>query len=259
MKQVWITALEENKEQVQKLMSLLKTYGLDSNGSYWIDDLKKHAWLSHKERICDSQTDLWIILGSEKSIQPESVRYGLSLLVLSVQAAKGNGFPIVFISGDNENIPPETLPASLENCTILAGSNPALGPKIVAKANMPAAGQQRDYRINVHAHERFGLWFEAGPSAGGVWNGAILGTDSGEIDFHGVGTAGALPEKAVLEYPVKRLKLQSYEREFTAWAVQNEIGEDMSYYVRVHDIARHVLFGPYSSEDELPVTILQLV
>ncbi len=259
MKQVCITALEENKEQVQKLMSLLKTYGLDSNGSYWIDDLKKHAWLSHKERICDSQTALWIILGHEKSIQTESVRYGISLLALSVQATKGNGFPVVYITTDNGNISPETLPAPLQNCTILEQSNPALGAKIVAKATMPAAGQHRDYRIEVHAHESFGLWFEVGPSADSIWNGAILGVDSGEIDFHGAGPAGTLPEKAVLEYPVKGLKLKSGEREFTAWAVQNRIGDDMSYYVRVHDIARHILFGPYSSENELSVTIIQLV
>jgi len=43
MKKIWITSLAHEETQVQKIMAVLKTYALDANSHFWMDDLKKKA------------------------------------------------------------------------------------------------------------------------------------------------------------------------------------------------------------------------
>ena len=86
MKKVWITSLVKNEEQVSKILSTAKQYGLDANGHFWTDDLKHMAWQSPKDNIIESETTVWAIMGSEKDMEKESVRYGIGLLALAVQA-----------------------------------------------------------------------------------------------------------------------------------------------------------------------------
>ena len=54
-----------------------------------------------------------------------------------------------------------------------------------------------------------------------------------EINFHAVGTAGGLPEKSVNEYELRGLVFDVGSRSFDAWALQNMIGADQAYYVRL--------------------------
>ena len=68
MKNVWITALEHNQEQVQKIMGAVKQYGMDGNGHFWIDDLKNMAWFGPSESLTESDTSLWVLLCSQKSL-----------------------------------------------------------------------------------------------------------------------------------------------------------------------------------------------
>jgi hypothetical protein len=43
MKKIWITSLAHEEKHVQRIMAMLKTYALDANGHFWMDDLKKMA------------------------------------------------------------------------------------------------------------------------------------------------------------------------------------------------------------------------
>ncbi|MBN1290612.1 MAG: hypothetical protein JXB48_02150 [Candidatus Latescibacteria bacterium] len=258
MKKVWITALEHNQEQVQKVMGLARQYGLDGNGHFWADDLINMAWLSVKDTIVSKDTSLWVLIGSQKSLESDSVRLGLSLLTMSVQAQKGYGFPLMFVD-TGDSISTENWPTPLKSMDTISFNSPSLGAKMVAKANTPVPEIVTGYRLDIHASPHIGVWFEIGPSGNTAWNGALLGASGGKIDAHGVGDAGHLPQKAVLRYPMKGLKLQSGDKEYTAWAVQNKLDEKHSYYVRVQDKPDSIVFGSYESEDEASVHVINLI
>ncbi|HEU19950.1 MAG TPA: hypothetical protein ENO00_11360 [Deltaproteobacteria bacterium] len=256
MKKVWITSLGRNQEKVQSTMAMLKKYALDANGHFWIDDLKKMVWLSARDELIKRDTVAWIILSSGPELEAESVRYGLSLLALSMQAARGHGIPVIFLH-DGEVLSHDKLPTPFRGAEIFTVGNPAVGAKLVAMAHMPVKRIETDYRLDVIAMPRIGQWFEVGPF-NAVWKGSMFGVHGGEIDFHGVGPKGQLPEKAVLEYPTEGLKLSAGEVEYTAWAVQNELSGDSSYYIRVQGEPSSILFGPLAEENSGDVYILNL-
>jgi hypothetical protein len=58
MKKIWITSLAHEEKQVQKTMAMLKTYALDANGHFWMDDLKKMVWLCPREELIKDDTAL---------------------------------------------------------------------------------------------------------------------------------------------------------------------------------------------------------
>lgn len=256
MKKVWITSLEHEEALVQEVMTMLKSYALEANGHFWMDDLKKMAWLGPREELIKNDIALWIILSSDKEIASDSVRYGLSMLTLSVQAVRGHGFPIVILH--DGNIPSiDTLPTPLRGAEIMAFDNPAVGAKLVAKANMPLKAIPTGYRLDIYAIPQFGQWFEIGPFDTS-WKGVMFGVCGAEIDAHGAGPAGKLPDKAVLEYPMKGLKLTVGGEEYVAWAVQNQLDSGSSYYVRIKGEPKAILFGPSAEGDDAEVYMLRL-
>jgi hypothetical protein len=256
MKQVWITSLAHEEKQVQKIMAMLKTYAMDANGHFWLDDLKKMAWLGPRAELIKDDTALWIILSSDKELASESVRYGLSMLALSVQAVRGHGFPIIFLH-DGKIPSIDSLPTPFQGAEIFAVDNPAIGAKLVAKANMPLKKVSAEYRLDIYAIPQLGQWFEVGPFESS-WKGAMFGVCGGEIDAHGAGPAGKLPDKAVLEYPMQGLKLTVGGEEYVAWAVQNRLDAGSSYYVRVQGEPKSILFGPLAEGDDAEVYIINL-
>ena len=257
MKKIWVTALDHDEKKVQSILGTIRQYGLDGNGHFWEDDIKNMAWFTPKEAIVDKDSGLWVIVGSGKSLKTDTVRYGLAMLTLAVQAEKGIGFPVLFVDADGD-VTHEILPTPLKGADIIAFDNASLGAKMVAKANTPVKEIDSGYRMAIHANPNYGVWFEVGPSGDSAWSGALLGVSNALIDAHGVGSAGKLPEKAILEYQMQGLKVQLGETEYTAWAVQNNLDSNNSYYVRVREMPESILFGPYSSEEEAEVHIINL-
>jgi len=255
MKKIWITSLARDEKAVAAVLGVARSYGLEADGHFWTDDLSHMAWLAPKETLAAPETSLWVILGSGKDMTAPSVRYGMSLLTLSVQGDKGPGFPVLWLDTD-EGLSSESLPGPLRGADILAAAEPSLGAKLVARANVPPRPVSTDYRLAVHANPGFGVWFETGPGRGLAWNGALLGVSGGAVDAHGVGPAGAIPQRAVLKYPVKGLTLALGDREYTAWAVQNDLDDGRSYYARVQEVPEGLLFGPYTQDDEADVHVL---
>jgi hypothetical protein len=255
MKKIWMTSLVRDQGQVGSVLKLAETYGLAADGHFWTDDLAHMAWLGPEDALTAPETALWVILGSKKEVDVPSVRYGLALLALRVQGRKGNGFPVLWLTTD-EGLTSGDLPTPLQGAEVLPAGEASLGAKLTARANVPPKPVPADYRLAVHANPGFGVWFEVGPGQGATWTGALLGVDQGAVDAHGVGPAGAIPQKAVLEYPVQGLKLSLGEREYTAWAVQNGLDHGQSYYARVQEVPGGLLFGPYSQEDEADVHVI---
>jgi hypothetical protein len=257
MKKVWITALSKEQEPLKKIMVTLKNYGLMVDGHFWEDNLAKMAWNGPLPVLADRDTALWIIMGSEEAFNAPSVRLGLSLLAVSVQAKKDSLFPLMLITTAG-NVTAEALPSPLAGADIMPYSNPSLGARAVAKANMPAKKGNRDYRLDTYAIPQIGLWFEAGPAID-PWEGVIFGVSGAEILAHGAGKAGELPEKAVLEYPMKGIKVAVSGREYTAWAVKNRLDSGQSYYVKVKGDPDALIFGAFPEGAEADLYSLKLL
>jgi len=257
MKKIWITALDNDQQAVQKLMTTLKAYGLDVNGHFWVDDLARMAWSEAAGELLAKETALWIIMGKAESFQDIAVRKGLSLLAMSIQSSRGHGFPIFVLPFPGE-MTADLLPIPLRGAEIFSLASASVGPKVVAAANLPLKAVETPYRLNIHALPGIGLWFEIGPAKGIEWGGALFGVCGAEIDAHGVGPAKGIPERAVLEYPIKGMKVRFGEDEYTAWALQNRLDEGSSYYVRVKGTPEKILFGPYAESNEAEVSVLSL-
>ncbi len=257
MKKIWLTSLGSSKEEVQKTMAALKKVGLAIDGHFWQDDLDKMAWSAPRQAILDKNINLWVVLASSTDLQSPSIRYGLSMLALTVQAAKGIDFPIIILQNAGETILPETLPTPLAGCDIFDLNNPAYGAKIVARAHKTVQGTLPPYRLDVYGIAQIGQWFEIGPREG-KWSGALFGSSDAGPCLHTVGRSGQLPEKSVLNYQQRGLEIELQGRKFTAWAVQNELDAESSYYVKVDGRPDSILFSPYSSGEEAEVFVVKL-
>lgn len=257
-KRIWITSLSKDKGITEGLLQLGRKYGLAPDGHFWVDEVQKMAWQAPLENLLLKETALWVIAGTKKDLEKDSVCYGLSLLCLSLQHIKGVGFPILFVCSIDPP-GPEELPTPFKGAEILEAGNPSLGAKLTARANTPVKPIPMDYRINIHANIGYGIWYEIGPAKGMVWNGVLAGGLKAEVNAHGVGPKGELPLKTTLEYPMQGLKLSLGQDEYAAWAVKNTIDENQSYYVRFSEAPGSILFGQLPDEEtEAEFNLLRL-
>ncbi len=254
-KSIFITALDKDEEQAKRLFQTVQRYGMETAGHFWVDDLKQMAWSSVAPDLLAPENRLWIISGSEQSFATPSIRFGLSMLAIMLHARKGHGFPILVVLQSGA-LRMEDLPTPLKDADIVTPAQ--CGAKVAAKANIPVKPVTPDYTLRVYPLPNIGLWFEVGPTAGNTWNGALFGIHGGEIDAHGVGPEGKIPERAVLEYPMKGLTLQSGDTEFTAWAVKNTLQAGESYYLRVKETPDALLFGQLPEGDDAEVYQVRL-
>ena len=254
MKKIWITALEQSDQAaVQALMGQLKPLGLGAAGHFWTDDLAHFAWAGPGEELAHPDTGAWVILGSASTLARPAIRQGLALLALDIQSRKGPGFPIFLLGG-----PFPDLPGPLGDAQVLPPAASNLGVKLVAAAHRPLPADARDYRLALHVPTGLGLWFEVGPAAGRTWRGALFGLSDGSIDLHAVGPQGHLPQRTVLEYPMKGLELEAGGVRHTAWAVRNVLEAGQSYFLRVKDPGGSIVFGALPEEDQADLFRLQL-
>jgi len=257
MKKIWLSAVNSTKEEVQKTQSVLQQYGIAVEGHFWLDDLDKMAWAAPRQAILDAKINMWAIIVGKEDLASPTLRYGLALLALTVQAAKGQDFPIVILKKSSEAIPSDNLPTSLSGCDILELNNTAYGAKIVAKLHKPITHTIPPYRLDVYGIPQIGQWFEVGPRDG-TWSGALFGTSGTQPCLHIVGKAGQLPEKSVLNFPQQGLEIDLVGRKFTAWAVQNQLDSASSYYVKVDGHPDSILFSAYSMNETAEVFVIKL-
>lgn len=254
MEKIWITALNQEKETIGKLMAVMKQYGLNADGHFWIDDLKKMAWLGHKERVVEDGVALWVTLGDKAALEKPDMLYGLSMVAMAAHAVKGDAFPVVIVQTDRAEAgaidAADALPTPLARATILELQQPNLGAKLVTKVHAGLSGMHPEYHLDVQGFAEIGLWFEVGPGADGEWEGAIVGVSGGEIELHAVGERGRIPERSVLNYPIQGMTLRLGEREYIAWGVKNPLDSGSSYYVKVKGTPDALLFGPFPDQDD---------
>jgi len=259
-KRVWISGLDkEEAAALVELQQLIIRYGLKTAGHFWDDNLDQMAWLEAGREIAAPETALWVIAGPVGSFQSPPVQFGLSLAAMAVQARRGAAFPIMAVATSGR-LEAEALPTMLQGTELLTPASQGLGPKVAALANLPVGKTDQPYRLDIHGLPNLGHWFEVGPGSGRTWEGALFGVSEGAIVGHGVGPAGSLPERSVLEYPTKDLKAALGGTEFTAWSVKNRLDEKQSYFVGVpaKDYPSALIFGPMSEADDPEVFVVRL-
>jgi hypothetical protein len=257
MKTIWVTSLGSSQEPVKQIMSQMKTYGVEVQGHFWKDDLKKIAWMAARENLLDTNVSMWGILGSDKELLVPDTLYGLSLLALTVQAQRGLRFPIMILQTQGELVSSEQLSTPLKGADVLPVSGGGIGAKLVAKVHATPKPLLTEYRLDIYGNEQIGQWFEVQP-AQSSWPGVMFGVTGAEITFHAVGPNGSLPKKTVLNYPMQGLKLEMGDKEYTAWATQNELNAETSYFVKVEGYPDSILFGPFSTVAEADVFMVKL-
>lgn len=259
MKTIWVTSLSKNQARVQAVTEVLKRYGLNVKGHFWVDAPDKMAWRVALDELKQAKAHLWLVLADAQSMSVPSVQYGLSLFSASLEQECGAAVAQMCLWPGEL---PERDSADLlcHRAIQLSEGMVAWPAKVVAKANVPSKPSGKDYRLRVIGEERLGQWFEVGPQEG-HWEGVLFGVCGGDaqIDFHAVGTAGALPEKTVLEYAQEGIELKlANARVYRAWAVRNRLTDKDSYFVRVKGQPASVLFMPYTDADDAAATVLQL-
>jgi len=257
MKTLWLTSIPHAEDKVKDFMSRMKAYGLQVLGHFWEDNLEKMAWVGPREEILKPEVALWAVWATAEQLKTPSIRYGLSLLAMTVQAKRGLSFPISFLLEGKEALAAESLPTPLKGADLLPSSDPAMPAKLVARVHAPVKEIPAEYRLDVYGTPQIGQWFEAGP-AKDTWPGAIFGVAGAEITFHAVGPGGSLPSQSTLDYPLKGLKLIWGEVEYTAWAARNRLDPGTSYFVQVKGSPASLLFGPYSPDAEAELYALKL-
>ncbi len=255
MKKIWITSLINNQTDLQCLINLLKPYKINVDGSFWQEDPKQMAWSNSQESIVDKDIGLWIVLTDEVTLQSNSIRKGLSALALMVEVNRPD-LPLMILITDYNDQNQLKLPTPLKHAQIIALNSSNLGVKIVSKLNLPSSKRDYDYRLKLYPLRELGLWLELGPKHPLVWQGIMLGVNGAEINFQAEGAKGTLPEQSTLEYPQQGLKIKSSDTEFIAWAIQNAINDNRSYFARISELPDQILFGAYTQNDETEAYIL---
>lgn len=257
VKRVWISAIHGLETEVRTLVTILKNYGLEGQGHVWMDDVSQMAWMGPRDELLKPETSMWVVLAAPDDLQSESIGYGLAVLALSVQAQRGKDFPIVFLFKQAPESWP-VLPTPFQNAAVLDLNDPGFGPRMVALVHKKRGKLSTDYYCDVYGSPQLGQWFEVGPHAE-HWTGALFAVSQGEILLHAVGPRGVLPERSTLEYPTKGIKIEAQERAYTAWACQNRLSENESYFLKVDGSPGSILFGPFAETDEPEFFVLHLL
>lgn len=255
-KRVWISALNKDERSVQAIMAVCRKYSLEADGHFWSDNLARMSWAEPIPALSKSDQALWIVLGKADDFGREETRFGLSMLTIASQAKRKGAFPVLAAVTEG-TLTAESLPFMLQDAEVIDSASAGLGAKLVSRASQPLKALPPDYRLNVHGLPGIGLWFEIGP-ASLDWPGVMTGVQGAIIDAHGVGPAFGIPERTVLEYPVRGMKVQLGESEFDTWAVRNTLDKSLSYYVRCQGMPQRLLFGPYADGGEAEVHVLSL-
>lgn len=259
-KKVWVTwAPAEGKgRKPDAVLAALSSAGLQVAGASWIDDLEKMAWYELGNKLLEkAQADLWLIGGTKEDFESPRNRYALSLVAAMVREGRGGGFPMILLGLDH--LPdPDAAPTLIRNLRFLSTADSNWAAKVAMAFLKPSQAAPWDFRISAVGHPVIGQWFEVGPREG-EWRGAMFGVSGeGKIIHHMVGPKGQLPDKSVLEYATEGIRAEVNGVEFTAWSVQNRIGADASYYVKVEGHPPSLLFGGHPGDDQAEVTVLKL-
>jgi hypothetical protein len=256
-KTVWLTWLpkEDGGPGPQDTIAFMTHSGLQVGGAPWVDDHPNLAWAELGNLLLgDKAPDVWLVAGEQADFTAPGTRYALSMVAAMVREA--DGAPVTACLGLDGPLAEDALPSLLREAERLDAGDFGWAGKLLSARRRST---EEDFRLSVIAQRLIGQWVEVGP-AQGEWQGAMIGASSGgKVTFQAVGEKGQLPEKAVLEYPLEGLQAELAGTTFTAWAVQNKIGPDQSYFVRLEGQPERLILGQHPESDNPEVRVIDLI
>ncbi len=262
-KKAWLTWLPgENSEQKPgETLAALQKYGYETLGNNWIDNPDKMPWANLAETLKDkTAVDVWIVAGNREDFARQTTLYGLSMVNFIAVENRGGSLPVVLLGLD---FTPEdkNLPTPMASNILLTATTSIWTAKFVAaisRFKKPGKEELPEFRLLTHSMASLGQWFEIGPRQG-QWQGVMFGvTKEGTITHHGVGPKGQVPAKTILEYPVEGMKAKVGDKEFTIWSVQNRLGPEDSYYIKVEKYPSSIICAGHAGEEQGEVSIVRL-
>ncbi|MBQ7608735.1 MAG: hypothetical protein IJU76_12320 [Desulfovibrionaceae bacterium] len=245
-KRVLLSLLDKNEECARLVAQELAGAGLAVQAHFWDASSDAMAFFAVARELASCQA--WVVACADFS--QKDVRTSVSLAALAAQAEHGNDFPIFFAA----SLHTVSLPTPLTTAQFVAKG---LGAKVAVRVHT-VTPLWPDFRLRPHALGSLGLWFELGPRDGS-WQGAFFATDAVSApSAHGVGRAGSIPEKCILEYPVRGMQLTVRGIACTGWGVQNTLTSEESYFVRVPACPEVISFGPFPRTNEAELYTLAL-
>lgn len=256
-KTVWLTWLpqEGSGPGPQDTIAFMSHSGLQVGGAPWVDDHPNLAWAELGNLLLgDKAPDVWLIGGEQADFAAPGTRYALSMVAAMQREAESA--PLTACLGLDGPLAEDALPSLLRDAERLDANDFGWAGKLLGARRR---GTEEDFRLSVIAQRLIGQWVEIGPTED-EWQGAMIGASGdGKINFQAVGEKGQLPEKAVLEYPLEGLQAELGGTTFTAWAVQNKIGPDQSYFVRLEGQPERLILGQHPESDNPEVRVIDLI
>lgn len=259
---IWLLFLDDAEPLGQSIARSLQPYGLPVKGCLWPKN-EPMGWLHCAQEAAQAQASVVLVIASQASCQNPDTRRQLALFRLALHTLRKrwiNGFILGADSNPiRNNISEPSLSGTgiLDDWTALEGSGwPA---KVVARAYAPKLAQW-PVRLALHANERIGIWLETHPDPYQIAHGALVGVSGQDtsITFHAVGPKDALPERSVNEFELQGLTFEIGTHSFHAWALQNEIPVDHSYFVRLDKEPSVLAIGSLPNGNPDDVTLMHL-
>ena len=258
-RKIWLTVLGDAASQANAYAQALGKYGLEVVGAKWNDDAQAFPWSVLGVELSNGEKpDAWVIVAPPAALTPKADRYALSLAAAVAEDLRGSPLP-TFVAGVGVAPKMTELPPGLRSAVLLNAGESGWAAKVIAGLARPRAVSKQDYRFSALGFPGLGQWYEVGPRSE-TWQGAMFGVPAGaEITHHGVGKRSHLPERCVLNYPIVGMTVEVAGAPFTAWAVQNTLRPDDSYFVRVSGMPETVMFGGHPGTDNAEVNVLTLI
>lgn len=232
---VWIIGIGAVDGVAQTVAAQLKPYGLAVEGQKWPVG-EKQAWLASADAAAAQAARVVIVVASKSDHDNPTTRRALAFfrLALQTQIAKPvAGFVVLTDTTEAGSSPTASTQFSiLGDWEVVADDH--WSAKVVARFHAP---RQPKWPVNLGliAREKLGVWLTVSPLAGQSAQGCLVGVSGNEADisFHAVGPAGGLPATSINEYELKGIAFEAGGQPFKAWALQNTIGPEQAYYVRL--------------------------
>lgn len=232
---VWIIGIGAVDGVAQAVAAQLKPYGLAIEGQKWPVG-EKQAWLASADAAAAQAAQVVIVVATKSDHDNPTTRRELAFfrLALQTQLAKPvAGFVVLTDAPEADNVPEANTQFSiLGDWEVVSGGHWAA--KVVARFHAPRQPKW-PVKLGLIAREKLGVWLTVSPLANQTAQGCLVGVSGNESDisFHAVGPAGGLPVTSINEFELKGIEFEASGQPFKAWALQNAIGPDQSYYVRL--------------------------
>lgn len=236
----WIITLGTDDSPAQAAAAQVSAYGLPPQGQRW--STQAGSWMASAQEAAQANAAVILLTGDMALYADPAIRRQLALFRLALQTHRQSVVNGLILATSALPALPDG-PAGVLDDWLVVTDNRWMA-KAVARAHAPVAPAW-PARLGLHAQERLGVWLEVHPDPEQIACGALLGVSGNDssISFHAVGPAGALPHKTINEYALQGLKFDVGALAFEAWAVQNSIPPEQSYFVRLENEPDYLAIG----------------